>query len=1095
MLPLTRQPARYIAPGVCALMLLAAGQVSSQVARPLVRGVEMIDGRRAAAGEVLVRFRGAVPLQALAALGVDSVEPLATSVRRLRSGRPIATLIPALASRADVVYAEPNYLVQIDALPDDPLFFAEAGLFNAIRPGSDIHATAAWDVATGTRGSVVAVVDTGVDYRHPDLVGNLWSAPASFTVIVAGQTITCPAGTIGFDAVHLTCDPLDDHGHGTAMAGLIGAVGNNGIGVAGVNWTVGLMPLKFIRADGLGSYADAIAAIDFAVQVRDIFAASGGAPVRVLSNSWTAPAFSQALLEAIERAGARDMLVVGSAGNDGQDNDLRPVYPASFEAANVLAVLATAVDDSREAFSNFGQRSVDVGAPGLSYSTARGGAYDSISGTSTSAALVSGAASLLVSRCGFGASELKSLLLGTADLVDALRFVSVSGGRINLERAISMCASANQAPVVSLAAPLDLSTFSAAEPIAVVANAFDPDGQVTAVDFYEGVRWVGRDSATPFQITVGVLSGGAHVLTAMATDDRGATTMAPPVTVQVGPSGSSLPAPWDLADIGAAAVSGSAEADGGSFVVTGVGRDIWGTADNFTYVYQRLVGDGSIVARVAALEAADPWTKAGVMIRDALSPDAAHAFMLVSAAKGLAFQRRTSTGSATTHTSAGAGAAPAWVQVSRSGGAVTASVSSDGVSWTVVGTDVISLGDTVLIGLAVTSHTTDRTAQARFDGIALSGPAPHAGALPTGWASQDVGAVGLTGSTTFDGSTFTVSGAGADIWGTADAFHFAYRPLDGDGEIVARLASLDGTASWTKAGVMLRESLDAGAAHAFMLASRAKGAAFQRRLRAGELTVHTGAAGAAPIWVRLVRRGQTVTASLSADGTNWTTVGEDTIAFGATVLAGIAITNHDVGALATGVVGDVTVTPRNASLPPGWSSRDIGGVGTAGSASATGGVFAVTGAGADIWGTQDAFHFAFTTLQANGSVTARVASVDAIHAWTKAGVMIRQSLDAGSAHAFMLVSAGKGLAYQRRPSSGGDTLHAPGGAGTAPYWVQLTRTGSTIMASASADGVSWTVVAVETLDLSGPVYAGLAVSSHDPSRTATAVFTDVRAGP
>jgi len=182
---------------------------------------------------------------------------------------------------------------------------------------------------------MVALIDSGLDYNHPDLFDNVWSAPAPFTVNIAGRDITCPAGTHGFNAIALTCDPMDDFGHGTAMAGIIGASGNNGTGVSGVNWTAGLLPIKFIDAAGVGSYGDAIRAIDFAIQISDVF--GGPANVRVILASWRGMAPSVALADAVERANAHDMLLVAAAGNDGVDIDTAPVYPAGFDSTNVLA--------------------------------------------------------------------------------------------------------------------------------------------------------------------------------------------------------------------------------------------------------------------------------------------------------------------------------------------------------------------------------------------------------------------------------------------------------------------------------------------------------------------------------------------------------------------------------------------------------------------------------------------------------------------------------------------------------------------------------------------------------------------------------------
>jgi glucose/arabinose dehydrogenase/PKD repeat protein len=185
--------------------------------------------------------------------------------------------------------------------------------------------------------------------------------------------------------------------------------------------------------------------------------------------------------------------------------------------------------------------------------------------------------------------------------------------------------------------------------------------------------------------------------------------------------------------------------------------------------------------------------------------------------------------------------------------------------------------------------------------------APMSSTLPSPWMAADIGAVGRPGTAAYSAGVFTVSGAGADVWGTADAFRYAYRTLSGDGEIVARVASIDGSQPWTKVGVMMRASLDPGAAHAFMLVSTGKGLAFQRRTAAGALSVHTfGGAGTAPRWVRLARTGSVITASVSGDGIAWTVVGSDTFSAGASLLVGLAVSSHTTTA-ATGLFDRVSV--------------------------------------------------------------------------------------------------------------------------------------------------------------------------------------------
>jgi hypothetical protein len=188
-------------------------------------------------------------------------------------------------------------------------------------------------------------------------------------------------------------------------------------------------------------------------------------------------------------------------------------------------------------------------------------------------------------------------------------------------------------------------------------------------------------------------------------------------------------------------------------------------------------------------------------------------------------------------------------------------------------------------------------------------PAPDVPRLPDGWESADVGTVGIAGSASEKDGTFAVSGAGADIWGTADGFHFAFRPLPGDGEIVARVAGLSGTHAWTKAGVMIRGSTAPDAPHAFMLVSTGKGAAFQWRASSGAITQHaSGGARAAPQWVRLVRAGTRINAYVSADGASWTLIGSEAFVMPAEALVGLAVTSHDTTALASAGFDGVAVT-------------------------------------------------------------------------------------------------------------------------------------------------------------------------------------------
>jgi thermitase len=409
-----------------------------------------VNGRRAAEGELLVRFRAGVHPAVDSDVDVD--EPVGQhGWRRIRSrSRTLAAFGQAMYARADVEAVEPNYEVSATATPND-LGGALWGLQNTGQmlingehgnAGADINAVPAWDVTTGSRETVVGIVDTGVMAGHPDLAANIWAAPHSFTVTIGSSTVTCPAGSHGFNAIVRSCDPSDDNGHGTHVAGSIGATGDNGTGVVGVNWTSSIMALKFLDASGNGFVSDAVDAIDFAIQAR----AAVGANIRVLNASWNGGDFSQALSDEIGRANDADMLFVASAGNTGADHGAQPSYPASYGAANLIAVASTNYRDELASYSDYGAETVHVAAPGsLIYSTSIGpgtpptSGYATLSGTSMSAAYVSGTAALVLAHCSYSTGALRAALLSSAQTLPSLMGRVQSGRRIDASAAVRSC--------------------------------------------------------------------------------------------------------------------------------------------------------------------------------------------------------------------------------------------------------------------------------------------------------------------------------------------------------------------------------------------------------------------------------------------------------------------------------------------------------------------------------------------------------------------------------------------------------------------------------------------------------------------------------
>jgi thermitase len=343
-----------------------------------------------------------------------------------------------------VLYAEPNYKVSIATIPGDPSFSQQWALQNTGQSGgtvdADIDAPEAWDTTHGSTDVIIAVIDTGVDYTHPDLAANIWTNTGE----IAGNAIDDDRNgyvddVYGWNFYNNTPYSMDDHGHGTHCAGIIGAAGNNGKGITGVNWRVKIMPLKFMNSAGSGYVSDAAEAIWYAKQ--------NGADIA--SNSYGGTGSSQTLKDAIDGTG---IVMVCAAGNSGSNNDQTPVYPASYSSPNIIAVAATGRTDALASFSNYGASSVDVAAPGVDIlSTFPGGGYTMMSGTSMATPQVAGIAGLLLSvRPDLTPAQVKDAILTGVDQKTGLSTKVVSNGRVNAYRALTSLTPSSALTITSI---------------------------------------------------------------------------------------------------------------------------------------------------------------------------------------------------------------------------------------------------------------------------------------------------------------------------------------------------------------------------------------------------------------------------------------------------------------------------------------------------------------------------------------------------------------------------------------------------------------------------------------------------------------------
>ena len=465
------------------------------------------------------------------------------------------------------------------------------------------------------------------------------------------------------------------------------------------------------------------------------------------------------------------------------------------------------------------------------------------------------------------------------------------------------------------AAKSTTATFPIVGPYTFRVTITDQQGRTVTSDVVVVVNATSTSLAvTPTSATT--TQGNIATFNAITNNQFGSPYLADPTTWSVNGGGTMLPSD--------------------SIILEASGADIFGTSDGGHFMSQSLTGDGSIIARVDHLQNAHPWAKAGLMIRDGLTANAINAMVEVTPASGVLFQRRTTVGGASTNIIVTGIVAPRWLRLTRVGQVLTGFHSADGSTWVQVGSDTVTMGATVRIGLALTSHVVGARARAVFSKIAVTGGSTTPGALLSGWIAQDIGTTAVAGSVTYTPATglFTTQSIGTDIFGTADGFHFVHQPLTGDGTIIARVVSQNSTTAWAKAGVMMRDSLTADAKKALVVLTPSAGALFQYRTTAADVSVNRILQGvAAPNWVKLVRAGSFFTGYVSTDGVKWTVIGSQTVTMGSTVYVGLASCLR-MPTLATAMYSNVQVFGgATAAVTPQspWSAQDLGTVALAGS--------------------------------------------------------------------------------------------------------------------------------------------------------------------
>lgn len=576
------------------------------------------------------------------------------------------------------------------------------------------------------------------------------------------------------------------------------------------------------------------------------------------------------------------------------------------------------------------------------------------------------------------------------------------------------------------------------------------------------------------------------------------------------------PRSWTCQDLGNPMVNGSETSSGGTWSISAGGLGIGGLGssyDQLRFIYQHVPGNRQLTAQILSQQEVSASSQAGLMVRQNTDRGSPFYAVFLTPANQIVVEYRTAfAGAANVAGSMQIANHWRYLEIQRIGDRFQAAVSTDGASYMLLPGSTITLAmpDKALVGLFSSSGVNATPGTATFTGVNVGAPgtvptAPGpATPCPKGWNCADVGNPVLVGDQSLSKGTWTIKGAGKDVWRASDQFHFVWQSLSGNSTVSAQLLTLAKTDPLAKAGIMLRVNTDADSPYYAVFVTPGAGLTVQYRTIQGlnAQIVTQNNAFTPPTYLRVARWNNIFTTYVSPDGVTWTALDGSSAPMNVNgaMLGGIVVTSHLSSALGSAtfvsVSAENTAVPAPTACPTGWSCADIGYPAPVGSQQFKKGTWTLQGGGFDIYFKVDQFHFVWQSLAGDGAVSARVTTETSINGneYAKSGVMLRQSTDASSPYYAALVTPSHGIfiQYRRKQGTGTGELLLPA-TYKMPIYLKVDRSGNIFTTYTSEDGVTWTAVPGSSIEMNidGPMLAGLAVTSHNPGSLRVVTFDNV----